>query len=56
MISGNGSGAVVELEHLTKRYGPSSSRPAVDDLSLTVPAGEICVLGGPAGCGKASAM
>ncbi len=56
MISGNGSGAVVELEHLTKRYGPSSSRPAVDDLSLTIPAGEICVLVGPSGCGKTTTM
>jgi osmoprotectant transport system ATP-binding protein len=56
MISGNGSGAVVELEHLTKRYGPPSTRPAVDDLSLTIPAGEICVLVGPSGCGKTTTM
>jgi osmoprotectant transport system ATP-binding protein len=56
MISGNGSGAVVELEHLTKRYGPPSTRPAVDDLSLTIPAGEFCVLVGPSGCGKTTTM
>ena len=28
----------------------------MDELSLTVPAGEICVLVGPSGCGKTTAM
>ena len=46
--------AFVEFEHVTKRYG--SGAPAVDDLSLTVPAGEICVLVGPSGCGKTTTM
>ncbi len=53
---GTRSGAVVELEHLTKRYGPSSTPPAVNNLSLTIPAGEICVLVGPSGCGKTTTM
>jgi osmoprotectant transport system ATP-binding protein len=39
----------------TKRYGDSSVA-AVDDLTLEVPAGEICVLVGPSGCGKTTAM
>ena len=39
----------------TKRY-PGSAEAAVEDLSLTVPAGEICVLVGPSGCGKTTAM
>jgi osmoprotectant transport system ATP-binding protein len=47
-------GAIVRLEHVTKRYG--AGPPAVDDLSLTVPAGEICVLVGPSGCGKTTTM
>ncbi len=47
-------GAVVRLEHVTKRYG--AGPPAVDDLSLSVPAGEICVLVGPSGCGKTTTM
>jgi osmoprotectant transport system ATP-binding protein len=50
------SGAVVALDHVTKRYGPSGSPTAVTDLSFTVPAGEICVLVGPSGCGKTTTM
>jgi osmoprotectant transport system ATP-binding protein len=50
------AGAVVALEHVTKRYGPAGSPDAVSDLSLTVPAGEICVLVGPSGCGKTTTM
>jgi osmoprotectant transport system ATP-binding protein len=50
------AGAVVAFEHVTKRYGPPGSPPAVDDLSLTIPAGEICVLVGPSGCGKTTSM
>jgi osmoprotectant transport system ATP-binding protein len=40
---------------VTKRY-PGSDTAAVEDLSLEVPAGEICVLVGPSGCGKTTAM
>jgi osmoprotectant transport system ATP-binding protein len=49
------SGAVVAFEHVTKRY-PGAEAPAVDDLSLEIPAGEICVLVGPSGCGKTTSM
>jgi osmoprotectant transport system ATP-binding protein len=48
--------AVVTLEHVSKRYGPPEAPPAVTDLSLTIPAGEICVLVGPSGCGKTTTM
>jgi osmoprotectant transport system ATP-binding protein len=52
----DGAGAAeIELDHVTKRYG-NSARPAIDDLSLTIPAGEICVLIGPSGGGKTTAM
>jgi osmoprotectant transport system ATP-binding protein len=47
--------ATLELRDVVKRY-PGQERPAVDHLSLTVPAGEICVLVGPSGCGKTTAM
>jgi len=40
---------------VTKRY-PGSDAAAVEDLSLEVPAGEICVIVGPSGCGKTTAM
>jgi osmoprotectant transport system ATP-binding protein len=45
----------LEFREATKRY-PGQDEPAVNELSLTVPAGEICVLVGPSGCGKTTAM
>ena len=45
----------VSYEGVSKRYGRSGAL-AVDDLTLEVPAGEICVLVGPSGCGKTTAM
>jgi len=47
--------ATLEFREATKRY-PGQEEPAVDRLSLAVPAGEICVLVGPSGCGKTTAM
>ncbi len=52
---GAADAAAVRYEHVTKSY-PGQSSPAVQDLSLEVPAGEICVLVGPSGCGKTTAM
>ena len=45
----------VEFRAATKRYA-GADRPAVQELSLDVPAGEICVFVGPSGCGKTTAM
>jgi osmoprotectant transport system ATP-binding protein len=47
--------SAVRYEGATKRYGNSGTL-AVDQLTLEVPAGEICVLVGPSGCGKTTAM
>jgi osmoprotectant transport system ATP-binding protein len=47
--------APLEFRDAVKRYA-GSTRNAVDHLSLTVPAGEICVLVGPSGSGKTTAM
>jgi osmoprotectant transport system ATP-binding protein len=47
---------VVSLEHVSKRYGGPGVAPAVNDLSLIINAGEICVLVGPSGCGKTTTM
>ena len=45
---------MIRLEHLTKRFG--GTKVAVDDLTLEVPEGDICVLVGPSGCGKTTTM
>jgi len=54
-VSAESTAAEIVLDHVTKRYG-NSPKPAIDDLSLTIPAGEICVLIGPSGGGKTTAM
>jgi len=46
---------MIRFEHVTKIY-PGTSSPAVDDLSFTVPTGEICTIVGPSGCGKTTTM
>jgi osmoprotectant transport system ATP-binding protein len=50
-----GSAAEIVFQNVTKRY-PARSGAAVDNLSLTISAGEICVLVGPSGGGKTTAM
>src|SRR5690349_20784173 len=47
--------AEIVFDRVTKRYEGRTS-PAVDQLSLTIPAGEICMLVGPSGGGKTTAM
>jgi osmoprotectant transport system ATP-binding protein len=50
-----GAAAEIVFQNVTKRY-PARSDAAVDNLSLRIPAGEICVLVGPSGGGKTTAM
>ena len=53
---GEGSAAAdLEFRDVRKQYA-GQAEPAIENLSLTVPAGEICVLVGPSGCGKTTAM
>jgi osmoprotectant transport system ATP-binding protein len=47
--------AALELRDVRKQY-VGATRPAIEQLTLTVPAGEVCVLVGPSGCGKTTAM
>src|SRR5437867_3785237 len=49
------SAAEIVFDHVTKRYA-NANTPAVNDLSFVVPAGEICVIIGPSGGGKTTAM
>ncbi len=44
---------MIVLEGVTKRYGRST---AVDNLSLEISQGEVCVLIGPSGCGKTTTL
>jgi osmoprotectant transport system ATP-binding protein len=50
-----GRAVEIDLQSVTKRYG-GSAVPAVEDFSLTIPAGEIVVFVGPSGCGKTTTM
>jgi osmoprotectant transport system ATP-binding protein len=50
-----GGAAEIVFDAVTKRY-PGRAESAVSSLSLTIPAGEICVLVGPSGSGKTTAL
>ena len=47
--------ARILLDGVTKRYGDTST-PAVDNVTIEIPAGEIVMFVGPSGCGKTTTM
>ncbi len=47
--------ARILLDGVTKRYDHTSA-PAVDNVSIEIPAGEIVMFVGPSGCGKTTTM
>jgi len=46
---------MIRLDGVTKTF-PGTTKPAVDQLSLDVPRGELVVLVGPSGCGKTTTL
>jgi osmoprotectant transport system ATP-binding protein len=48
-------GVRILLDGVTKRYD-AQSQPAVDNITMEIPAGEIVMLVGPSGCGKTTTM
>ncbi len=51
----NGSQPKIRLDELAKRF-PGQREPAVVDLSMEIPEGEIVIFVGPSGCGKTTTM
>ncbi|MCK9249875.1 MAG: betaine/proline/choline family ABC transporter ATP-binding protein [Solirubrobacteraceae bacterium] len=51
----SGGAVEIDLQSVTKRYA-ADAPPAVEEFSLTIPAGEIVVFVGPSGCGKTTTM
>jgi osmoprotectant transport system ATP-binding protein len=47
--------ATIVFDRVTKRY-PGRDAPALDDISFEIPAGTFCVLVGPSGGGKTTAL
>ena len=54
-LDGPAEAPSVAFRGSTKRY-PGADEPAVLELDLEVPGGEICVFVGPSGSGKTTAM
>ncbi|QWS33316.1 ABC transporter ATP-binding protein [Curtobacterium aetherium] len=49
------TGRSILLDQVTKRY-PGQAKPAVDGITLEIPAGKIVMLVGPSGCGKTTTL
>jgi len=49
----NNSKGAISIRNVTKIYDPDGVNVmAVDDCSLEIASGEVCMIVGPSGCGK----
>ena len=54
--AGSGRGAI-SIRHVTKIYDPGGVNVmAVDDCSMEIASGEVCMIVGPSGCGKTTLL
>ncbi|XUL93859.1 ABC transporter ATP-binding protein [Streptomyces galilaeus] len=53
--AGTGRGLSIRLDELTKVY-PGQREPAVDRVTMEIPAGQMTMFVGPSGCGKTTTM
>ena len=53
----NNSKGAISIRNVTKIYDPDGVNVmAVDDCSLEISAGEVCMIVGPSGCGKTTLL
>jgi len=55
MTTGDAGRIKIRLDKLSKSF-PGQAKPAVEELSLEIPEGEIVIFVGPSGCGKTTTM
>lgn len=46
---------MIEFRHVTVTY-PTASRPTIEDVTLTIPEGELCLVAGATGTGKSTLL
>jgi len=57
MSNPSASKGAISIRHVTKIYDPEGVNVlAVDDCSLEIAAGEVCMIVGPSGCGKTTLL
>jgi osmoprotectant transport system ATP-binding protein len=54
-VTAAGGAPAIRLEGVSKTF-PGSTRPAVTDLTVSMPEGQLTVLVGPSGCGKTTTL